>query len=78
MKLYETESKAGNFSYRAALEKREPRAVDERCPGGAFGCPGDYFRGARAEDCRPIVRTRCGECWESEYMDEEWIEDDKP
>lgn len=64
-------------SYREELTDREPRAVDARCPGGAFGCPGDYFRGASAADCRPIARERCEACWGADYEDEEWIEYDE-
>lgn len=65
------------LSYREALRVREPRSVDERCPGGAFGCPGDYFRGAPAADCRPLIKRQCDVCWAVEYKDEEWIENDE-
>lgn len=74
MNLYATESKRTVPSYREELSGRELRRVDERCPGGAFGCPGDYFRGAPAADCRPIVKSRCNMCWGTAYQNEEWIE----
>lgn len=72
--LYEMESNPG---YREALRCREPGRVDERYRGGAFGCPGDYFRGARAEDCRRPEAAMCRACWDGKYRDEEWIDDDK-
>lgn len=70
MNLYCMES---NLSYREELRRREPGRIDPRYRGGAYGCPGDYFRGARAEDCRPVVRAQCEGCWEELYQDEEWI-----
>lgn len=74
MNLYYMES---NLSYREALRRREPGRIDPRYSGGAYGCPGDYFRGAAAEDCRPIDRAQCEECWEGLYRSEEWMNDDK-
>ena len=41
-------------SYREELKTREPQAVDERFAGGAFGCPGEYFRGAE------VLMRGCG------------------
>ena len=73
MKLYLLES---NLSYRDALRRVQPERVDARYRGGAFGCPGDYFAGARAEDCRPPDGARCRECWDGDYGDEEGIADD--
>ena len=61
-------------SYRDELGLRQPERVDARYRGGAFGCPGDYFAGARAEDCRPPEEAKCRACWDGEYRDEEWIE----
>ena len=60
-------------SYREALRKREPEAVNEKFAGGAFGCPGEYFRGAPAKMCRGDFRRRCGGCWDRPYAQEEWI-----
>lgn len=74
MNLYYMESK---LSYREELRRREPGRIDPRYRGGAYGCPGDYFRGARAEDCRSVQRAQCEDCWESEYKDEEWIKSDE-
>ena len=85
MKLYEKESRKQVpdplvrpsqpvQSYREVLETRAPHAVDERVPGGAFGCPGDYFRGAPAADCRPLIQGQCGVCWNGDYGNEEWID----
>lgn len=65
------------LSFREALSIREPCAVDARCPGGAFGCPGDYFRGAPAADCRPLIKEQCDVCWAVDYQDEEWIDNDE-
>ena len=74
MKLYYMESV---LSYREALRRIEPRRVDERYRGGAFGCPGDYFRGGRAEDCRKPQEAVCRACWDGMYQDEEWIENEE-
>ena len=60
-------------SYRDELKARESGLVDERFAGGAFGCPGEYFRGADAHDCRSGFRVRCENCWSRPYADEEWI-----
>lgn len=60
-------------SYREELKMREPQSVDERFAGGAFGCPGEYFRGAPgfAHGCG--FRERCEDCWNGHYANEEWI-----
>jgi len=60
-------------SYREELKTREAKSVDERVPGGAFGCPGEYFRGAAVWDrCAPLC-VRCQVCWSQTYKGEEWI-----
>ena len=74
MKIYNMES---NLSYRDVLARREPGRIDERYRGGAYGCPGDYFRGARAEDCTPPTAAKCRACWDGTYRDEEWMEHDE-
>lgn len=60
-------------SYRNELKLRERQAVREEYYGGAYGCPGEYFRGAPAENCRSDLRRRCQVCWSKTYADEEWI-----
>ena len=67
----------GVKSYREELRLRDERAVNDAFWGGAFGCPGEYFRGAAAMDCRSGFRLRCPLCWGSPYGDEEWIGDDQ-
>lgn len=74
MKIYYMESK---FGYLDALARKDPGRIDPRYRGGAFGCPGDYFTGAKAEDCRQIDQAQCGRCWKELYQGEEWIEDDR-
>lgn len=74
MNLYYMESDLG---YRDVLARKEPGRIDLRYRGGAFGCPGDYFEGAKAEDCRQIDRVKCEVCWEELYQGEEWIEDER-
>ena len=61
------------ISYREKLKTREPQAVDERFAGGAFGCPGEYFRGAAVLACECGFREWCEECWNRPYGEEEWI-----
>lgn len=60
-------------SYRDELRARESEAVREEFLGGAYGCPGEYFRGAPAANCQSGFRTRCQMCWSNVYADEEWI-----
>ena len=60
-------------SYRDVLRRREPHSVNTAFSGGAYGCPGEYFRGAAALDCRGEFRVRCALCWSSPYGGEEWI-----
>jgi len=60
-------------SYRDVLRRREPHSVNTAFSGGAYGCPGEYFRGAAALDCRGEFRMRCVRCWSSPYGGEEWI-----
>lgn len=60
-------------SYREELRLRERRAVRREYCGGAYGCPGDYFRGAPSDNCRRDLSIRCPECWSRTYADEEWI-----
>ncbi len=60
-------------SYRDELRLRDRGAVDDAFSGGAFGCPGEYFRGAAAMDCRAGFRIRCRLCWGAPYRDEDWI-----
>lgn len=64
-------------SYRDVLRERERQAVREEYAGGAYGCPGEYFRGAPQEDCREGFRRRCRSCWNTAYADEEWIPSEK-
>ena len=61
------------MSYRDELGARQAQAVREEYYGGAYGCPGEYFRGAPARDCRNVRRTMCEECWNGIYQSEEWI-----
>lgn len=72
-----TEKTGRTRSYRDELSLRDSRAVDDAFSGGAFGCPGEYFRGAAALDCRGGFKTRCRRCWGSPYGDEEWIREDQ-
>ena len=67
-----TRGETGN-SYREVLQRWEPEVVDERFTGGAFGCPGEYFRGAPLASCRSDLLRRCEDCWSRPYEDEEWI-----
>ena len=60
-------------SYREELAAREPQAVDERFAGGAFGCPGEYFRGAEVLVAGCGFRQGCAACWNRPYEGEEWI-----
>ena len=60
-------------SYREELELREKQAVRWEYCGGAYGCPGEYFRGAPAERCRGFFPKQCSACWSKVYADEEWI-----
>ena len=60
-------------SYRDVLRRQEPWAVNAAFSGGAFGCPGEYFRGAAALDCRGNFRVRCRQCWSEPYGGEDWI-----
>lgn len=71
--MRENRANKGKNSYREELELRERQAVREEYHGGAYGCPGEYFRGAPAEDCRQGFRKRCHLCWSMAYADEEWI-----
>lgn len=64
-------------SYRGELGKRQAQAVREEFFGGAYGCPGEYFRGAAAKDCQVITRKRCEDCWSEAYAGEEWIKDEE-
>lgn len=64
-------------SYRDELGKRQARAVREEFFGGAYGCPGEYFRGAAAKDCKAVQRALCENCWSEAYAGEEWIEDEE-
>ena len=77
MKKYESESKNGRKcrpeSYLDELRRRESGAVNEAFSGGAYGCPGEYFRGAAAMDCRGEFRVICKQCWSSAYEGEEWV-----
>ena len=60
-------------SYREELRLREWRAVRREFCGGAYGCPGDYFRGAPADNCKSELLQRCPRCLSKTYADEEWI-----
>lgn len=64
-------------SYREELGTRQAQMVRTEFYGGAYGCPGEYFRGAPAGNCRSIRRERCEECWSGIYQSEEWIPDEK-
>ena len=64
-------------SYRDELRKRQAQAVREEFFGGAYGCPGEYFRGAAARDCRRVERGLCQQCWSETYASEEWIRDEE-
>ena len=64
-------------SYRDELTARQALAVREEFYGGAYGCPGEYFRGAPAKNCSSIRRERCEKCWSGIYQSEEWIPDEK-
>ena len=81
MKNYKEESKInGDYrlsSYRDELRRREIKSVNAAFNGGAYGCPGEYFRGAAAEDCRGEFRVRCSRCWSDPYGGEEWIPPEK-
>ena len=81
MKKYNKESKINrNYrtgSYRDELRRRERKSVNAAFSGGAYGCPGEYFRGAAAQDCRRGFRVRCRQCWGSPYGGEEWIPPEK-
>ena len=61
------------ISYRDELGARQAQAVRREFFGGAYGCPGEYFRGAPARDCRSVKRKACEECWSGIYQSEEWI-----
>ena len=74
MKLYSTKSEKTVTSYREELRRRDGTRVDPRFRGGAYGCPGEYFRTPQSGDCRPIDRARCAACWGADYQGEEWIE----
>ncbi len=60
-------------SYRDELWVRQPQAVKDEFYGGAYGCPGEYFRGAPARNCHSIERAQCERCWGGTYASEEWI-----
>jgi len=64
-------------SYRDELWRRERKSVNAAFAGGAYGCPGEYFRGAAAQDCRGEFQVRCRRCWSSPYGGEEWIPPEK-
>lgn len=71
------ESTEAVLSYQEELQRKNPKRVDKRYRGGAYGCPGDYFRGAAAMDCRKDFEERCARCWSESYKDEEWIGNEK-
>lgn len=71
--MREDQTIRGRRSYRMELALREKQAVRAEYCGGAYGCPGEYFRGAPAENCRDGFPKRCDVCWSKSYADEEWI-----
>ena len=67
-----TGGKRVRTSYRDELRVRQAQTVREEFYGGAYGCPGEYFRGAPGKNCH-IRREQCEECWSGIYQSEEWI-----
>lgn len=65
------------ISYRDELRVRQAQMVREEFYGGAYGCPGEYFRGAAARNCAAIERAACENCWSETYQSEEWIPDEE-
>ena len=63
-------------SYRDVLRGIDPDSVADHYKGGAKGCPGDYFRGARrSNECGYPGSCSCTDCWGAEYKEEEIIPD---
>ena len=60
-------------SYRYELGLREAQRVRGEFYGGAYGCPGEYFRGAPVQRNCEIERMQCQRCWSRTYAGEEWI-----
>ena len=60
-------------SYRHELRMRETQRVKDEFYGGAYGCPGEYFRGASVQKNCKIERMECERCWSRTYAGEEWI-----
>lgn len=71
--MRELRAREGARSYREELRLRERQAVRREFCGGAYGCPGDYFRGAPSENCKRDLLRLCPICWSKTYADEEWI-----
>lgn len=62
------------WTLRDELKERDPKMVNPRLPGGAFGCPSDYFDCALSfdpEKCFPL-KTQCEACWSRPYAQERW------
>lgn len=59
------------MTFREKLTIEHPYCVDKCCPGGCFGCPGNYGYEPESFDCTGFLRDECTACWNREIPEGE-------